>query len=62
VVTEGVLNVSAGTTEAGVAGTGTASVTLTGTIAQINDLLAGNSGGSITTYFDNRTRRAKARR
>ncbi len=47
-VTDGQLNAGAGTTGAIISGTGTASVTLTGTLTQINDLLAGNLGGTLT--------------
>ncbi|MGH8625020.1 MAG: DUF4347 domain-containing protein, partial [Gammaproteobacteria bacterium] len=50
-VGEGVLTVAAGTTGVTVAGSGTNSVTLTGTLAQLNDLLAGNLGGTVT-YFN----------
>ena len=45
-VVSGVLTVNAGTTGVTVGGSGTNSVTLTGTLAQINDLLAGNLGGT----------------
>jgi VCBS repeat-containing protein len=50
-VTEGVINIFAGTTGAGVSNSGTSSVTITGTLTQINDLLAGN-GGATVNYFD----------
>jgi hypothetical protein len=39
-VTSGLVTATAGTTGVGIAGSGTPSLTLTGTIAQINDLLA----------------------
>ena len=51
-VTEGTLTVAAGTTGAGVANSGTSAVTITGTVTQINDLLAG-SGGATVSYIDN---------
>ena len=44
-VVSGTLTVTAGTTGAAVSGSGTNSVTLTGTLTQINNLLAGNLGG-----------------
>ncbi|HLS86476.1 MAG TPA: tandem-95 repeat protein, partial [Burkholderiales bacterium] len=46
-VGEGVLTVTAGTTGVAVAGSGTDTVTLTGSQAQINALLAGNSGAAV---------------
>jgi hypothetical protein len=46
-VGEGVLNVGAGTTGAAVSNSGTATVTVTGTQAQINAVLAGNNGASV---------------
>ena len=50
----GILTVSAGTSGANVSGSGTNSVTLTGTLAQINDLLNTNatSGVSFTANTD----------
>ena len=51
-VGEGVLNVTAGGSGAGVAGNGTSSVTITGTIAQINALLT-TDGTSTVSYIDN---------
>ena len=45
-VVSGTLNVTAGTTGVAVAGSGSNSVTLTGTVAQINSLLAGNLGAT----------------
>src|SRR5207247_1494002 len=50
-VTEGTLNVAAGTTGAGVSNSGSSSVTITGTMTQINNLLAG-SGGATVGYID----------
>ena len=46
-VGQGVLNLAAGTTGATVTNSGTATVTITGTQAQINNLLAGNSGATV---------------
>jgi hypothetical protein len=51
-VTSGTLSVAAGTTGAGVSGSGTNTLTLTGTITQINNLLAG-SGGATLSYLIN---------
>jgi Ca2+-binding RTX toxin-like protein len=51
-VTQGILNVAAGTTGAIVSNSGTSSVTITGTQTQINDLLAGNSAATVV-YNDN---------
>jgi hypothetical protein len=51
-VTEGILNVTTGGSGAGVAGSGTNSVTITGTIAQINALL-NTDGTSTVSYNDN---------
>ncbi|MBV9550597.1 MAG: VCBS repeat-containing protein, partial [Alphaproteobacteria bacterium] len=51
-VTEGTLNVTAGTSGAGVSGSGTGTVTLTGTLAQINALL-NTDGTSTISYIDN---------
>ena len=45
-VVSGTLNVTAGTTGVTVGGSGSNSVTLTGTVAQINALLAGNLGAT----------------
>ncbi|TLY21832.1 MAG: hypothetical protein E6K66_08630, partial [Nitrospirae bacterium] len=47
-VTSGTISVAAGTTGVTVAGSGTATVTLTGTLTQINNLLAGNLSGTLT--------------
>ncbi|MDP1929797.1 MAG: DUF4347 domain-containing protein [Thiobacillus sp.] len=47
-VTGGVLNAAAGTTGVSVTGSGTASVVLSGTLTQINELLAGNQGGLLS--------------
>ncbi|RZI84761.1 MAG: tandem-95 repeat protein, partial [Rubrivivax sp.] len=46
-VTEGKLTVTAGTTGVTVSSSGTHSVTLAGTVGQVNDLLAGNLGGTV---------------
>ena len=51
-VGEGTLNVSAGTSGATVTNSGTSSVTLNGTVAQINALLNTN-GTSSVAYVDN---------
>jgi hypothetical protein len=51
-VTEGVLTVTAGGSGAGVVGSGTSSVTLNGTAAQINALLT-SDGSSTVSYIDN---------
>ena len=51
-VTEGALNVAAGTSGATVSNSGTSSVTITGTVAQINALLSTN-GTSTVSYIDN---------
>ena len=50
-VTEGTLHVLAGTSGAGVSGDNTSSVTITGTIAQINALLQ-TDGTSVVQYID----------
>jgi hypothetical protein len=50
-VTEGVITIFTGSTGVGVSNSGTSSVTITGTVTQINDLLAGN-GGATVNYFD----------
>ena len=44
----GVLTVASGTTGVTVSGSGTGTVTLSGTITQINSLLAGGSGGTLS--------------
>ncbi len=51
-VTDGILNVTAGSSGAGVAGSGTSSVTITGTLAQINALL-NTDGSSTVAYVEN---------
>ena len=51
-VTEGTLTVTAGTSGATVSNSGTSSVTITGTLAQINALLA-TDGTSAVSYIDN---------
>ena len=47
-VVSGTLTVNAGTTGVTMGGSGTNSVTLTGTLTQINDLLAGNLGATAS--------------
>ncbi len=47
-VVSGSLTITAGTTGVTVLGSGSSSVTLTGTVAQINDLLAGNVGATAS--------------
>ena len=54
-VVSGTLTVGAGTTGVGVAGSGTNSVTLTGTVAEINNLLAGNLGASADYIINSDT-------
>ena len=51
-VTEGALNVAAGTSGATVSNSGTSSVTITGTVAQINALLSTNATSTVS-YIDN---------
>ena len=51
-VTEGTLTVTAGTSGAVVTSSGTSSVTITGTVAQINNLLSSNATSTVT-YVDN---------
>ncbi len=51
-VGEGILTASAGTTGVTITNSGTGSVTLSGTLTQINALLSGSSGGSVI-YNDN---------
>ncbi|MBY8826489.1 tandem-95 repeat protein, partial [Sphingomonas colocasiae] len=51
----GVLTVSAGTSGANVSGSGTNSVTLTGTLAQINDLLGTNATSVVSFTADTDT-------
>ncbi len=51
-VVSGVLTASAGTTGVTVSGSGTNSITFSGTLSQINDLLAGNLGGTLS-YIQN---------
>jgi hypothetical protein len=51
-VGEGTLTVAAGSTGASVSNSGTSTVTITGTVTQVNNLLAGNSGASVS-YIDN---------
>ena len=54
-VVSGTLTVTAGTTGAAVSGSGTNSVTLTGTLTQINNLLAGNLSGTVTYVINSDT-------
>ncbi len=54
-VVSGTLNVSAGTTGVAVAGNGSGSITLTGTLAQINDLLAGNFAATASYVINSDT-------
>ena len=54
-VNSGTLTATAGTTGVAVSGSGTGSVTLTGTIAQINNLLAGNSGATLSYIINSDT-------
>src|SRR5262245_22303831 len=51
-VTQGILTVAAGTSGASVSNSGTASVTITGTVAQINALLV-SDGTSTVSYINN---------
>ena len=51
-VTEGALNVTAGTSGAAVSNSGASSVTITGTVAQINALLSTDAGSTVS-YIDN---------
>ena len=51
-VTEGTLNVTAGSSGAVVTNSGTSSVTITGTVAQINNLLTSNATSTVS-YIDN---------
>ena len=51
-VTEGALNVTAGTSGAAVSNSGASSVTITGTVAQINALLSTDAGSAVS-YIDN---------
>ena len=51
-VTEGTLTVTAGSSGAVVTNSGTSSVTITGTVAQINDLLNTNATSTVS-YADN---------
>ena len=54
-VASGTLNVAAGTTGVTVSNSGTATVTLSGTITQINNLLAGSLGGTVTYIINSDT-------
>ena len=51
-VTEGTLTVTAGSSGAVVTNSGTSSVTITGTVAQVNDLLNTNATSTVS-YVDN---------
>ena len=51
-VGEGTLNVTAGGSGAVVTGSGSAAVTITGTVAQVNDLLNTNATSTVS-YIDN---------
>ena len=51
----GTLTATAGTTGVAVSGSGTGSVTLAGTIVQINNLLAGNSGATLSYIINSDT-------
>ena len=57
-VVSGTLSATAGATGVGIAGSGTNSLILTGTIAQLNNLLTGG-GGSTLTYLINSTPRPR---
>lgn len=59
-VDAGTLTTNAGTTGVAIAGSGTSTLTLTGTVAQINDLLAGNLGGTLTYIVSSDTPPASA--
>ena len=59
-VTAGALTVSAGTTGVTVSGSGSASVTLTGTVTQVNNLLAGLNGGTVSYLINSDTPPASA--
>ena len=61
-VTEGTLTVTAGSSGAGVAGSGTVSVTLTGTVAQINALLNTDATSTVSYTDGDRQSVAPARR
>lgn len=52
-VTQGILNVSAGTSGASVSNSASSSVTIDGTLSQINSLLAGSGGATVVYYNDN---------
>ena len=54
-VVSGTLTVTAGTTGAAVSGSGSNSVTLTGTLTQINNLLAGNLGATASYIISSDT-------
>ena len=54
-VVSGTLNVNAGATGVAVAGSGSNTVTLTGTLTQINDLLAGNLGATASYLINSDT-------
>ena len=52
-VTEGILNVSSGTSGASVSNSASSSVTINGTLAQINSLLTGTVGATVVYYNGN---------
>jgi hypothetical protein len=54
-VASGTISAGAGTTGVTVAGSGTSTVTLTGTLTQINNLLAGSIGGTLTYTINSDT-------
>ena len=54
-VVSGTISAAAGTTGVTVAGSGTNTITLTGTVAQINDLLAGNLSSTLTYTINSDT-------
>jgi hypothetical protein len=54
-VVSGALNVAAGTTGVTVGNSGTATVSLSGTVAQINNLLAGSLSGTVTYVINSDT-------
>ncbi|WP_186289687.1 cadherin-like domain-containing protein [Methylomonas koyamae] len=54
-VVSGTLTASAGTTGVTVSGSGTSSITLTGSLSQINALLAGNASGSLSYIINSDT-------
>ena len=59
-VTSGILTAAAGSTGVDITNSGSASVTLVGTLTEINDLLAGNSSGTLTFNANSDTPAASA--